>query len=110
MKDYKNRDYLSAIEVAEYLGLSVKNVHRLTSEGVLQSYTSASGQYRYRLDDIKNLDKKVGRKTSSQSNQTELILNINQTMQTIYIKSSQTMEELEDNSVHLSITDRKSVV
>jgi DNA modification methylase len=104
MKDYENRDYLSAIEVAEYLGLSVKDIHRLTSDGVLQSYTSASGQYRYRLDDVKNLDEKVSRKTSSQNNRTELILDVNQTTQTIYINSSQTMEELEDNSIHLSIT------
>jgi len=33
-RDYANRTYLSAIEAARFLGVSVRIVHRLTAEGL----------------------------------------------------------------------------
>jgi hypothetical protein len=33
-RDYANRTYLSAIEAARFLGVSVRMVHRLTAEGL----------------------------------------------------------------------------
>jgi excisionase family DNA binding protein len=58
MDDYKNRNYLSAVEVAKYLGLTVKDVHDLVEKGILRAFKSASGQYRFRLSDIRELESK----------------------------------------------------
>jgi hypothetical protein len=33
-RDYANRTYLSAIEAARFLGVSIRMVHRLTAEGL----------------------------------------------------------------------------
>ncbi len=102
--DYKERKYLSAIEVAKYLGISVKNVHELLKTGKLKGYRSASGQYRFDLQDIKIIEREIARPTQIVKTNVENILEVNGTTQRIYIKDSRNMEELEDNSVHLIIT------
>ncbi len=102
--DYKERKYLSAIEVAKYLGISVKDVHELLKTGKLKGYRAASGQYRFDLQDIKTIEKEITRPTQTVKTSVENILEVNGTTQRIYIKDSRNMEELEDNSVHLIIT------
>ena len=52
MTDARQRDYLSAQEVAGYTRLSVQTIHRMARAGKLPSYRAASGQYRFRLADI----------------------------------------------------------
>ncbi|UCH89112.1 MAG: hypothetical protein JSV49_00240, partial [Thermoplasmata archaeon] len=53
MDDYKNRTYLSAIEAAKYLGVTVKAIHKLTRENVLEAQIATSGQKRYSLEGLK---------------------------------------------------------
>ncbi len=38
MNDYKEREYLPAIEVAKYLGISAYDVHKLLKTGKLKGY------------------------------------------------------------------------
>ncbi|MFN7016678.1 MAG: helix-turn-helix domain-containing protein [Fimbriimonadales bacterium] len=53
--DYRERRYLSAVEAAKFLGVSARTVHQLVSEGVLPAQIAASGQYRFNLNDLKQL-------------------------------------------------------
>ena len=52
---YKTRSYLSAIESAGFLGISVSELHRMTKTGEVPARKSAGGQYRYRLSDLQSL-------------------------------------------------------
>lgn len=56
MNDYKERKYLSAVEVAQYLGITVRQVHNLLKSGKLKGFRSASGQYRFDLRDVKETE------------------------------------------------------
>ncbi len=55
MNDYSKRQYLSATEVARYLGISASDVHRLIASGELPAATSGSGQWRIDLKQVKQL-------------------------------------------------------
>jgi DNA modification methylase len=106
-KDYSERTYLSAIEAAKLLKISVKDLHQLVKAGKIKAITAASGQKRF---DIKELEKaerelKLGKLVEvSSSWRAENTLEINGTIQRIYIKSSTKMEEVQDESVHLVVT------
>ena len=52
MGDYRNRSYLSVVEVANHTGLPVPEIHRLVAAGALPAAKSASGQYRFDWKDI----------------------------------------------------------
>ena len=56
--DYKNRTYLSAVEAAGYLNISVKALHDLVRRQVISTQTAASGQMRFDLNELKNHAKK----------------------------------------------------
>lgn len=109
-KDYKERKYLSAVEVARYLGVTVKQVHELLRLGKLKGFKSPSGQYRFDLEDVKSLEKQLQnhKKTLFDdlkiSIETENIIIVNGTTQKVYVGDARNMKELEDNSVHLMIT------
>jgi excisionase family DNA binding protein len=105
VEDYKTRSYLSAVEAARFLGLTVALVHNLAKKGRLPFRRAASGQMRFRLDDLKGYLKSM-RKTKKASSRlpVETIFDIAGTTQKIYPKNSQQMSELADNSVHLMIT------
>jgi len=110
MNDYKERKYLSAIEVAKYLGITVKQVHNLVKFGKLKSFRSASGQYRFDLKNIVEIESLVRNNEyrlfdkSEMSIKTENTILINETIQKIFIKDARDMKEVEDNSIHLMIT------
>ncbi len=106
MNDYKERRYLSAIEVARYLGISVNDVHKLLKIGKLKGYRAASGQYRFDLKDVKSIENGMVKKHKNLSSEIEEenILEVNGTIQKIFVKDAKDMGEIEDNSVHLMIT------
>ncbi len=106
MNDYKERKYLSAIEVAKYFGISVNNVHKLLKTGRLKGYKAASGQYRFDLQDIKSIENEIVKKKQDTEINIEIenILEVNGTIQKIFVKDARNMDEIEDNSVHLMIT------
>ncbi|MCX7905825.1 MAG: DNA methyltransferase [Elusimicrobiales bacterium] len=106
-KYYAERRYLSSIESAKYLGISVKEFHALVKSGLIKAHIATSGQMRFDIEELKNYEKNYQqrKKVKSYKEKTkEYIIEINQTIQRIYIKSSTNMEELPDESVHLMIT------
>ncbi len=108
MDDYKKRKYLSAIEVARYLGIGVKDVHNLLKSGRLAGFKSASGQYRFDIRDVKKVENSfVLSHTNSVKSKTfldKVDLCKGEFCQTVFIKDARDMSELEDNSIHLMIT------
>ena len=110
MDDYKERKYLSAVEVARYLDISVKEVHNLLRSGELIGFKSASGQYRFDIKDVKDLQNKfffnglISENNGYVENKRNVLLSVNETLQNVYIKDARNMSELEDDSIHLMIT------
>ena len=103
--DYKDRNYLSAVEAAQILGISVNLLHKLAKQKKIFSYKSASGQYRFSLKELRRVEKLYQKKENKKINlHKKFLLNINNTIQKIYIKNAQKMDELPNNSVHLMIT------
>ncbi len=110
MNDYKERTYLSAIEVAKYLGVTVRQVHSLSKSGKLKSSISASGQYRFNLRDVKKIESHIRASRFSLFTESKISIKrkntilINGTTQTVYVKDARKMKEARDNSIHLVIT------
>lgn len=104
--DYSRRNYLSAIEVARCLGVSVRQVHRMCANGQLHPVISASGQKRFRLTELERL--RSGQETDSvipircvdRINE----LNIKGTVQKVIVGRAQEMREVDDEAVHLIVT------
>jgi len=104
--DYKNRTYLSAIESAKYLGISVQDLHSLVKKGIIPMQVSASGQMRFSLLELINTEKKLNITTSKIIKEIaqENVFEINGTTQRILVKNSTRMDDLNSDSVHLMIT------
>jgi hypothetical protein len=89
-KDYKNRTYLSAIEEAKYLGISVEMLHNLAKNQIIKAQISASGQMRFDLTDLKKYEPNLKRKAQESKIDIERInvIEINDTIQKILVKNS----------------------
>jgi len=105
-KDYKNRSYLSAIEAAKYLNISVETLHSLVRNNLIKARRAGSGQFRFDLKDLEEYEGKNKLKTSEINEELDEvnILRTNETSQKIFLKSSMKMDDLETESVHLMIT------
>ncbi|NQS97062.1 MAG: site-specific DNA-methyltransferase [candidate division Zixibacteria bacterium] len=105
MKDYEKRQYLSSIEAAKYMNISVESLHSLVKAGDVDCFIAASGQKRFKLEDLMNYGQNVAIQSKSAKTLTEVNkFSINGTKQIIYIKSSLSMKEIPMESVHLMIT------
>ena len=102
MDDYKKRKYLSAIEVANFLNIAVRDVHSMVQRGLLNASRSASGQYRFDIADVKKLQ--APKRESPVPIHAENVIELNGARQVIYVKNAQQMGEIESDSVHLMIT------
>lgn len=104
-RDYKERSYLSAIEAAKYLNISVDILHNLVNKGTIKSQISASGQMRFSLRELKKYEESFKLKTKKKLIVEPVsILELNSTNQKIFVKNSMEMNELHNESVHLMIT------
>ena len=56
-RDYEERKYLSSIEAAKWLGISVEILHGLAKAEKIRYLTAASGQKRFDLQDLINHEK-----------------------------------------------------
>lgn len=103
MRDYASRSYLSVGEVAAYLGITVREVHKLARCNALKSYKSTSGQYRFTLAEVKKvaLPKRTRAKAGVGARS---VLHVHGTEQQLYRADARDMSGLEDESVHLCIT------
>jgi len=104
MKDYQERTYLSAIEAAKYLNLSVKTLEQFVKSGKLKTTTAASGQRRFSLSDLKALDAQRSTKTHKTQPSRLNVIEQHGTTQTVIVGSSTQMKELAEASVHLIVT------
>ncbi len=104
--DYENRSYLSAVEAARYLAIPVAELHELVKRKLLRARKAASGQYRFDIGEIRRLEKSNLSPHASEARPVEEVttLRVNDTSQTIYVKNSQRMTELPDDSIHLMLT------
>lgn len=104
-KDYKNRTYLSATESAKFLNISVSKLHNLVKKGDIKAFISASGQMRFKLEDLKEYKNKHNIQSKKSVNiQRVNVIEKNGTVQKIFIENSMKMTDLPDNSVHLMVT------
>lgn len=105
-KDYKNRTYLSAIEAAKYLSVSVEMLHNLVKSQVIKAQIAASGQIRLDLNELKNYEENLEAKPIKSTIDIEKVnvFELNGTIQKIFVKSSMKMDDLPDESTHLMIT------
>jgi iron donor protein CyaY len=104
MKDYQERTYLSVVEVAKYLNLSVKSVERLIKKRKLKAKIAASGQRRFALADLQEISQKAKQRTRQPAHLRINIVQQNNTTQTVVVGSSTHMKEVADDSVHLVVT------
>ncbi len=105
MNDYKTRSYLSATEAAKYLGISVNELHKFVRKGTIEAKKATSGQYRFDLKDLKAQEHIFSNTTPVTTLvKSSNILELNNTVQKIYVKNSQNMTELADASINLMIT------
>jgi len=102
--DYRDRSYLSAIEAARYLGISVKQLHVLAKGGLVAAVKSASGQLRFRLDSLQAYEGVRTGPAAQKENKRALELTVNGTSQAVHFSDSRNMKELDDDSVHLMVT------
>lgn len=105
-KDYKNRTYLSAIEAAKYLHISVETIHHLANQQIIKCQISASGQMRFDLKELQSYEQILKPKLEKKkiNIEKENIIEINGTTQKILVKNSMKMDDLAYDSVHLMIT------
>lgn len=104
--DYKNRTYLSAIEAAKYLDISVEMLHNLANRQTIKSKIATSGQMRFDLKELKKYEENLKSKPRKRKIDIEKvnIIEINGTVQKVFIKNSMNMDDLPDNSINLMVT------
>lgn len=98
--DYRNREYLSVGEVSAFTGIAVGDIHRMVRAGNIHAVKSTSGQYRFRLSEIRPLRREP--KTRKKARGHEVA--VNGTVQTLHLGDARQMQKCPDNSAHLAIT------
>ena len=106
MNDYKERKYLSSIESAKYLGITVRTLHTLIRANKIKSTLSSGGQKRFHLKDLKIYEQTQSstKSTTKAKAPKKIVLKIQNTVHKIYTKSAVNMNEIKDNSIHLMVT------
>ena len=108
---YADRSYLSAGEVASFLGISVRTVHGLAKANTLKSYKSAGGQYRFDIVDVKKIQ--LQQRAANTANiaagadeidNAESVFTIGDTTQKLYLGDARDMRRIGDGAVHLAVT------
>ncbi|MBI4378767.1 MAG: helix-turn-helix domain-containing protein [Nitrospinae bacterium] len=104
--DYKNRTYLSAIEAAKYLNISVDTLHKLANRQVIKTQIATSGQMRFDLKELKKYEETLKSKPRRHKIDIEEVnvIEINGTVQKVFIKNSMNMDDLPEDSIHLMVT------
>ena len=101
MNDYQDRSYLSVVEVATHIGLSVPEIHRLIRTGALPASKSASGQFRFDLRDIAAWQR--SKPGAAPAPQQEAVA-VNGATQRVIVGDARAMAAITSDSIHLAIT------
>jgi DNA modification methylase len=104
--DYSERSYLSSTESARYLGITVEKLHSLVDSGSIEAKVSASGQMRFSLTDLSAYETSLPRSPERRAGKVGQVteINVRGTLQKIVCSGSQSMRELESDSVNLMVT------
>jgi DNA modification methylase len=105
-RDYRNRSYLSAVEAANYLGMSVERLHELVGRSLVKARKSASGQMRFDIAELKRYEQGAGgvRRRKKAAVARTSTVEANSTVQRLIVGNSMRMAEIPDASVHLMVT------
>jgi DNA modification methylase len=105
-KDYKDRTYLSANEAAKYLGISVEAVHDLTKKRLIKARVAPSGQMRFDSKELRAYEAshQISRRKADIQIDAINIVEVNGTVQKLFVKNSMKMNDLANDSVHLMVT------
>jgi hypothetical protein len=103
---YEERSYLSSVEAAKYLGINVKALHKLVRKGIIPVQIAPSGQMRFDLSKLKEVKDKLKIPHRNETIEIDIIntIELNGTIQKIFVKNAMKMDDLPDESVHLVIT------
>jgi DNA modification methylase len=106
VKYYEERSYLSSVEAAKYLGINVKALHKLVRKGIVPVQIAPSGQMRFELNKLKEVKDKLKIPHRNETIEIDVIntIEVNGTIQKIFVKNAINMDDLPDESVHLVIT------
>ncbi len=104
MNDYKERTYLSSIEGAKYLDISVRELHNLVKHKTIKERLSTSGQKRFMLADLKFYEKSQKTTTRKKTKKTQMLLKTAGSVHKIHLKNAMRMKEVANNSIHLMVT------
>lgn len=97
--DYRHRKYLSAIEAALFLSVRVQDIHAWVKSGRLPAHTAASGQQRFKLSDLQDMQTECGRLPSENT-----ATSLESERLHYHCADARRMDALPDHSVHLMIT------
>ena len=100
MKKYN----ISTTELSKILNISVQDIYDLIKQNKIQAVKTDNG-YKFKLDDIQGYLKNNNIIIQNKVNlPVQNIINVNNIIQKVYIKSSMSMNELADDSINLIIT------
>lgn len=102
--DYRDRSYLSVVEVSAYTGLPVREIHRRVRSGELAASKSAGGQYRFDLLDIAPLRDINHQPTHDDTSQKPIEIDKGSRQVIIRGDSRDMSGDIDDESVHLAVT------
>ena len=103
--DYRDRNYLSVVEVSAYTGVPVREIHRRVKSGELAASKSVSGQYRFDLLDIIPLQSGNHRPVDDVAVKPIEVAVAHDSRQVIIRGDSRDMSgDIDDESVHLAVT------
>ena len=97
--DYSRRKYLSAIEAALFLNVRVQDIHAWVKSGRLTPDLAASGQQRFKLSKLRQIQVSRADFPSDACPATLLTDNLR-----FYCADARSMTDLPDHSVHLMVT------
>ena len=102
--DYRGREYLSVAEVAALTGLAAGEIHRRVKAGEMPAFRAASGQYRFRLREIRQCAPAPAESAAPAASESESVVRVGETVQRIIAADSRDLRAVADDSVHLALT------
>jgi modification methylase len=103
-RDYSERTYLSAIEAAKYLNISVSFLHSLAQTKKVRVQHSSSGQMRFSITALNSYEGHKKRRKKKSSLAISTTLRKKNTRHRIVVGSSTEMTRVATESVHLVVT------
>ncbi|MGH9427497.1 MAG: DNA methyltransferase [Terriglobia bacterium] len=104
--EYEARDYLSAVEAAQILSVSVRDLHRIARSGRLPVQVSPSGQMRFRLTDLLDARKKIPLRRTAKAAGQSLLAGGSWSHGDLQVlcRDARDLSILQSESIHIALT------